>query len=274
MTQHAAFSWTAGLAVVAIGLWLAVLQPARDDARVTFLDVGQGLAVLIEDDGQRVLFDTGPPDGSVVLALPSEVGNLDAVIVSHSDTDHAGGLAVVLDRLPVSALLAEDRTLAVLRDELPQAKAARPIDIGDRIHLSERTTIEVLSPPSTLRSPAHGSDNDGALVVLVTIGDRRVLVTADIEAAAEQWLIEADVDLRADVVLVPHHGSKTSSTPAFLEAIAPGAAVVSVGAGNPHGHPAEEVVARYEGVPLYRTDEDGNVTVTSDGERLWVRSER
>lgn len=274
LAQHGAFSWTAGLAVVAIGLWLAVLQPTREDARVTFLDVGQGLAVLIEDGGTSVLFDAGPPDGSVVLALPSEVGDLDAVIVSHTDADHAGGLVPVLGRLSVGALLAEERTGSALRAELPEARAIRPLDIGDRIHLSERTTIEVLSPPTVSRGAAHESDNDGSLVVLVTIGERRILVTADIEEAAESWLLETGTSLQADVLLVPHQGSKTSSTPAFLDAVAPAAAVLSVGAGNSYGHPAEEVIARYEGVPLFRTDEDGTVTVTSDGEQLWIRTAR
>ena len=273
-SHRTAFGWSAGLAVVAVGLWLSLLQPASSDARVTFLDVGHGLAVLIEDGDQRVLFDTGPPDGKVVLALPADVGDLDAVLISHSDADHAGGLALVLERFPVGALLADERTIEDLRGRLPEAAAGRVLDIGDRLQLSERTTIEVLSPPVVARGRAHDSDNDGSMVILVTIGERRILITADIEAAAEAWLVERGVALGADVLLIPHQGSKTSSTPAFLEAVAPGAAVLSAGVGNPYGHPAEEVMARYLGIPVFRTDQQGNITVTSDGERLWIRSER
>lgn len=266
--------WSAGLAVVAIGLWLSVLQPAGPDARVTFLDVGHGLAVLIEDGGQRVLLDTGPPDGSVLLSLPSKVTDLDAILVSHADSDHAGGLVPLLDRMPVEALLADGRTLEDLGGRLPLADFAGRLDIGDRIYLSERTMIEVLSPPAVTRGRTHDSDNDGSMVIRVTIGERSVLVTADIESAAEGWLIESGVDLEADVLLIPHHGSKTSSTAAFVEAVGPRAAVLSASATNRYGHPAPEVMDRYEGVPVFRTDEQGNVTVTSDGEGLWISTER
>ena len=145
--RHTSFRWSVGLAVVAFGLWIAALQPAPSEARVTFLDVGHGLAVLIEDGDQRVLFDTGPPDGPLVLALPRGVSGLDAVLISHSDADHAGGLAPLLERLPVSALLADARTIEDLRARLPEAAAAYRFDIGDRIQLTDRTAIEVLSPP-------------------------------------------------------------------------------------------------------------------------------
>jgi len=273
-TAGTSFGWAAGLAVVAIGLWLSVLQPPSSDARVTFLDVGHGLAVLIEDDGQRVLFDTGPPDGSVALTLPPDVGRLDAVLISHTDADHAGGLATVLDRYPTDALLADARTLENLRARLPAAATGRELDIGDRLQLSDRTTIEVLAPPVASRTRAFDSDNDGSMVILVTIGTRRILVTADIEAAAETWLVESGLDLEADVLLIPHQGSKTSSTPAFLEAVYPAAAVLSASATNPFGHPADEVMERYLGIPVFRTDQDGSVTVSSDGERLWIRTER
>ena len=268
------FGWSVGFAVVAIGLWIAVLQPAPPGARVTFLDIGHGLAVLIEDGEQRVLFDTGPPDGSVLLALPSEVTDLDAILISHTDNDHAGGLAPILDRMPVTAPLADAHTIEDLRAGLPEAAAGRPFDIGDRIQLTDRTTIEVLSPPVANRGRAHESDNDGSMVIRITVGDRRILVTADIEAAAEAWLVDSGIDLQADVLLIPHQGSKTSSTPAFLEAVAPAAAVLSAGAANPYGHPAEEVMARYAGVPVFRTDQQGNVTVTTDGDQLWIRTDR
>lgn len=275
-TAGTSFAWSAGLAVVAIGLWLSVLQLPSNDARVTFLDVGHGLAVLVEDDGHRVLFDTGPPDGSVALALPPEVGRLDAVLLSHADADHVGGLATVLDRFPPDTLLADIDTIEDVRRRLPAATtvAGTAFDIGDRIRLSDRTTIEVLSPPVASRASAHDSDNDGSMVILITVGAKRILVTADIEAAAETWLLESGIDLEADVLLIPHQGSKTSSGPAFLDAVSPSAAVLSASATNPYGHPADEVMARYLGIPVFRTDEHGNVTVSSDGERLWIRTQR
>lgn len=271
-TAGTSFGWAAGLAVVAIGLWLAVLQPPSNDARVTFLDVGHGLAVLIEDGGQRVLFDTGPPDGAVALALPPEVGRLDAVLLSHTDLDHVGGLATVIDRFPPATLLAATDTLEEIARRLPAAQSVQtqPFDIGDRIHLTDRTTMEALSPPVAAGTHTLDSDNDGSMVILITVGNRRILVTADIEEPAEQWLVDSGHNLAADVLLIPHQGSKTSSTPAFLEAVSPAAAILSASATNPYGHPAEEVMARYEGIPIFRTDHHGNVTVSSDGDRLWI----
>ena len=272
---NTSMAWSAGLAVVAIGLWLSVLQPAPSEARITFLDVGHGLAVLIEDGGHRVLFDTGPPDGSVALVLPPNVGRLDAVLLSHADADHAGGLATVLDRFPPDTLLAATDTLEDIERQLPAAASlARPLDIGDRIHLTPRTTIEVLSPPLATRTTAHDSDNNGSLVILVTVGARRILVTADIEASAEQWLLDSGVTLQADVLLIPHQGSKTSSAQPFLDAVAPAAAILSASATNPFGHPAEEVMARYAHIPVFRTDHHGTITVSTDGTRLWIKAER
>ena len=271
--RRSGFAWTVGLAATAVGLWLLVVQSPDDGARVTVLDVGQGVAVLVEDRGQTVLIDTGSPDGVVVSALPARIGRLDAVVLSHSDADHAGGLATLLERVGVGVLLAGERTLADLASESAALPSGSPLDIGDQLRLSERTTIEVLSPPVATAGRVHQSDNNGSLVLLVTIGDRRILVTADIEQPAEQWLVESGRDLSADVLLVPHHGSKSSSSPAFIAAVDPLVAVIPVG-GNAYGHPAEEVLARYSGVSLYRTDEDGSVVLTSDGVRLWVRSGR
>ncbi len=263
---------TLALATLACGAWLAVLAPVDRAATLTVLDVGQGLAVLVRDGGRSVLFDTGPPDGTVMQALP-RVGlgrRLDAIVISHSDADHSGGAAAILRRLDVGALLASRQTLDAL------GLAGRPIDIGDRIRLDARTTLDVISPPLVTGADEHATVNDEALVLLVTVGERRFLLAADIEAPAEDWLVRSGEDLHADVIVVPHHGSRTSSTPPFLAAVDPALAVISVGAHNTFGHPAPEVVTRYEaaGVRVDRTDQEGDVTVRTDGERLWVRTAR
>src|SRR5262249_53897064 len=131
----------------------------------------------------------------------------------------------------------------------------------------------VLAPPVEARDARLASDNDSALVLLVRVGDVRILLPADIEAAGEAWLTGSGQDVHADAIVVPHHGSATASPPRFLEAVRPSIAVISVGARNSYGHPAPAIVERYAGTPLYRTDESGNVTLRSDGSRLWVAPE-
>ena len=255
------------LGIVAVGLWAAALAPGERLASVTVLDVGQGLAVLVRDGGASVLVDAGPPDGAVVRALPrADAGrSLDVVVITHANADHAGGLTPLLERFDIGRVLSGS-----------PATAGERIDIGDRITLSDRTTIEVLAPPAATARRAHTSENDRSLVLLVTIGERRILLTADIEAGAEDWLVQSGLDVRADAIVVPHHGSRSSSSRALLDAVQPRVAVISLSAANPYGHPHPEVVARYEasGVLLLRTDEDGDVTLRSDGERLWVDSGR
>ncbi|MCK9494285.1 MAG: DNA internalization-related competence protein ComEC/Rec2 [Dehalococcoidia bacterium] len=260
---------TTGLAVVAAGLWWGALTPTEDLPRVTVLDVGQGLAVLAEDGDATLLIDTGPLDGAILAALGrAGVSAIDAVVLTHHDLDHTGGLGWLTDRMDVGAVYAEASTT-------DQYEGAASLDIGDRLDVG-RITVEVLAPPVATRSRALASDNDGSLVLMVKVGERRILVTGDIEAAGESWLVASGMDLRADVLVVPHHGSNTSSTAAFIQAVSPAVAVIPVGP-NTYGHPHPDVLARYEAdetVEVYRTDEDGAVTFRSNGDTLWVSTAR
>lgn len=265
----AGLTLTAGLTVVAGGLWLAALAPRPPLAAVTVLDVGQGLAVLVRDGGSAVLVDAGPPDGAAVAALArAGQGALDAVVLTHDDRDHTGGLDAIARRVGAGRVLTSSAVPA------PPGRTVERIDIGDRVRVGARTTIEVLSPPVATAPRALAGDNDRGLVLLVTIGERRILLPADIEAPAERWLATSGEDVRADVLVVPHHGSQSSSTAALLAAVDPAVAVISVGARNAYRHPHPDVLARYADVPLYRTDRDGDVTLRSDGVRLWVAPAR
>ncbi|MEI6665380.1 MAG: DNA internalization-related competence protein ComEC/Rec2 [Chloroflexota bacterium] len=258
---------TIALAIVAVVLWLLVLTPVDDLASVTVLDVGQGLAVLVRDGGSSVLVDAGPPDGAVLAAL-ARAGQrtlLDALVLTHNDTDHTGGTTEVLRRIGAQHVLAAPRVSAKL------APGLEAIDIGDRITLSPRVSIEVLAPAAHTTPATLDSDNNLGLVLMVEVGGRRILLPADIEAPTEQWLTANGTRLHADVIVVPHHGSTTSSMPAFLHAVAPSIAVISVGARNSYGHPAPAVLERYASTPVHRTDQVGDVTLRTDGQHLWVR---
>lgn len=263
---------TIGLAVIAGGLWWGALGPPEALPRVAVLDVGQGLAVLVQDGDATLLIDTGPRDGAVLAALGREgVTDLDAIVLTHDDLDHTGGLEPILDRIPVGAVYAEASTVREYADRHPTA----PIDIGDRLTVG-RVTIEVVGPPAATRDHRLASDNDGSLVLVVHLGDRRILVTGDIEASAEAWLVGSGLDLGADVLVVPHHGSNTSSTAPFIRAVAPAVAIIPVGTNN-YGHPHPDVLDRYAldpAISVIRTDEAGTVTFRGDGDRLWMRTRR
>ncbi|MSQ42347.1 MAG: ComEC/Rec2 family competence protein [Dehalococcoidia bacterium] len=216
----------------------AGLSPSAPAGRLTltaWLAVATGglwLAVLVRDGAGAVLIDAGPADGAVVAALGrAGQGSLAALVLTHDDRDHTGGIDAITRRVGATRLLTSRDVLA------PAGGSAGHIDIGDRIHLSARTTIEVLAPSVLTIPRTLASDNDRGLVLLVTIGKRRILLPADIEAAAERWLTTSGQDVRADVLVVPRHGSISSSTASFLAAVDPAVAVISVGGATPTGTP-------------------------------------
>ncbi|MEX2446840.1 MAG: ComEC/Rec2 family competence protein, partial [Dehalococcoidia bacterium] len=170
---------TVALAAVAGGLWVIVLTAPSTLASVTVLDVGHGLAVLVQHEGDAVLIDTGPSDGAVLRALPvaDATRALDLIVLTHGDADHAGGLTSVVRRLSVGGVVAGGDTLGSRR----LADAAE-IDIGDRVEVGSGVTVDVLGPPVEARPATLQSANDQSLVLMVTMGDRRVLLPADIEA--------------------------------------------------------------------------------------------
>ncbi|MEA3376731.1 MAG: hypothetical protein U9R72_11120, partial [Chloroflexota bacterium] len=145
-------------------------------------------------------------------------------------------------------------------------------EAGLQIELDEGLRLEVLHPGPELL--AGEGFNDNSLVTRLTYGDVSMLLTGDIQARAEGRLLAAGVPLTSTVLKVAHHGSCGATTDAFLRAVDPQCAVVSVGADNDFGHPCHAVLERLRGRPLYRTDEHGTVTVVTDGTRLWVETER
>jgi competence protein ComEC len=288
--QHAPPLWTAlagaigvlwllsprGVPARMLGLaWLAPLfvvvppPPAPGTFRVTVLDVGQGLAVLVQTHAHALLYDTGPrfndsaDAGNRIIApmlRASGIRALDALVVSHQDSDHSGGALSLLQTVPVGWLdssLAEQNAIVVA--QRARGAAARRCIAGTRWR-RDGVEFAILYPFDSTYLEPRIKTNDLSCVLRVSGAGGSVLLTGDIEARAESALLARDAGaLRADLLIVPHHGSRTSSTPAFIAAVRPAVAVYTPGYRNRFGHPRPEIVARYAaaGIRAYRTDYDG-----------------
>jgi competence protein ComEC len=258
------------------------------------LDVGQGDSIFAAFPGGRtMLIDGGGLPGSEWVGAyrsGTDVGEevvspylwsrglkrLDVVALTHADHDHVDGLYSVLENFSVRELwVGSDDPRPAFQRLLAEARS-RGVAI---IHQSRGAEFNwqgaegsVLWPPAN--EPVGKIANDSSLVLRLSDGQTHFLLTGDIEKQTEEELVAEGVPLASDFLKVPHHGSRTSSTQEFLAAVAPRVAVVSVGAANPFGHPAPEIVERYEhdGIRLLRTDRDGAVTALTGGQNLSVHA--
>jgi competence protein ComEC len=295
--QHAPPAWCAALAMAGAA-WLlaprgvpgracapflmapafAVLPPAPapGSAWVTALDVGQGLAVVVRTAQRTLLYDAGPafgPDadsgGRIVLPALRAAGApaLDLMILTHEDADHIGGALTVLESVEVRALVSSLPAAHPLNTLVPSPGRCAA---GMRWHW-DGVAFEFLHPgPDAPRARS----NDQSCVLRVAAGGGSILLTGDVERAAERQLVERRP--RADVMLVPHHGSRTSSSAELIAAVAPRWAVVTAGYRSRFGHPSADVLARYRdaGVALFRTDLDGAVHIALEPDGPRVTGER
>ncbi len=251
-------------------LWPPLERPAEGGFEVVAADVGQGTAVLVRTRRHLLLYDAGPQYGSqtdagqrVLLPLlrARAERRVHHLVLSHGDADHIGGAASLLDAWPVGAASSSLGPAHPLRTRLPQHRAC---EAGQR-WVWDGVTFEVLHPPATdHQRPLKTNAVSCVLRVASADGRRSLLLTGDIEAAQEAALVQRlgagpQSALASTVLLVPHHGSRTSSTAAFLDAVAPQLAVVQAAYRSRFGHPAPDVVQRYEarGITLLRSDRCG-----------------
>ncbi|MFC5403129.1 ComEC/Rec2 family competence protein [Cohnella soli] len=258
-----------------------VLQPpAKGKLSVYFLDIGQGDSTYIKTAaGDDILIDGGKNDaGARVVEYLKQLGvdDLEIVIATHPDSDHIGGLDTVIKSFNVKAVYAPkvSHTTDSFKDFLLAVKqAGRTIkEAKAGVQLPLQGTEAVFVGPAK----SYGDDlNDWSAVVHLSYGTTSFLFTGDAEKKSEKDMIETGAKLKADVLKVGHHGSVSSTSEAFLQAVAPTYAVISVGR-NSYGHPAETVLNRLEnqGVSVFRTDTDGTVTIVSDGKKLQLRKVR
>ncbi|MGE5676240.1 MAG: DNA internalization-related competence protein ComEC/Rec2 [Mycobacterium leprae] len=283
------------LVALTCAVWQQVSAGPPDLLKVTFLDVGQGDAILIEAPHRyTMLVDAGPtlpPDPEkgwegfdageqvVVPFLKAEgISHLDYLVVTHSDRDHAGGSESVLRQVSVGALLEggtegyEEIERAAERYRVP---VSRPV-AGEEMRLGSEVMLEILNPAPDALLRRVADTNNNCLALRVRYRTVSMLLACDMEALAEKELLVDGTDLQADLLKVAHHGAGQSSGIDFLRAVQPRVAVLSVGNGNAYGHPHKGTLQRLAeiGAEVYRTDQHGSITVRTDGLRVTISSTR
>ncbi len=287
-----------GLSVVAIWVWDAAFHERGRLLEVVTLDVGQGDAAVVRfPDNRTMLIDGGIRrtyyDEKKQEMTDYDVGEriiepyldyhgirkLDAVVLTHPDLDHGGGLGYILENFEVSRLLGisemplDSQTNQRLRAIAEAHDIPYAFPYAGEIALTPTATLRLLHPIDAASTDLLDADkNDDSLVIKLSYGEVDVLFTGDIGEAAETRLIASGQDLRSEILKVPHHGSRTSSSAPFLDAVQPRCAIFSLGAGNRYQFPHPEVVARYEGrgCRLWRTDVSAAITLRTDGIRCWI----
>ena len=248
-------------------------ENSETELNVHFLDVGQGDAVLISCDDAYMLIDAGDNDkGTLVQNYLNKQGveHLDYIIGTHPDADHIGGMDVILYKFDCGTVMMPEVTndTATYRDVIDTMKEkgyqnTAPV-VGDSYSLGS-AQFTILGPTDT-----YEDTNNNSIVLLLTHGDNKFLFVGDAEEKAEEDILAEGVSVKADVLKVGHHGSRTASSEAFLQAVEPTYAVISCGQDNSYGHPHAETLntLRSMGVKVFRTDEQGTVTATSDGHEI------
>ena len=240
---------------------------------VTWLNVGQGDAAVIQSGGQTMLIDGGKPEkSSYIYAWLQQHGlsYLDVIVATHVDADHIGGLPGALNYASVGTAYCPvttgtTETFQSFVKYLAQRGKQITVPTAGETFMLGGAQVQILGP---LHSAEDSNDN--SIVLKVSFGATSFLFTGDAERAEEQDLLNAGVNLQSTVLKVGHHGSDTSTSYPFLRAVAPQYAVISVGAGNSYGHPTEAVLSRLRdaGVTTFRTDMQGEITAISDGQTV------
>ena len=290
-----------GLVVLSIWIWDTAWRERGRLLEVTFLDVGQGDAAFLRfPDDKTMLVDGGANSSRIEVneaGITRQVGydhgertldpflchegifGLDLLLLSHPDNDHGGGFAHILREFRVKRMLGvphQDLSKSTHRilHQIVHAKGI-PHELGyaGTIDLTSTARLELLHPFDAASTDLYDKDvNNDSLVLKLTYGDVRILFTGDIGRKVELDLIESRVDLAAEIIKVPHHGSKTSSSAEFLDVVRPQYAIFSLGQRNRYRFPSEAVVERYRerGCRILRTDQLGAVRLLTDGRRCWI----
>ena len=242
----------------------------KAQGRAVVLDVGQGDAIYVRTpDGQDLLIDSGPKNGRVVeqlrAQLPRGDNQIEMVISTHFDADHSGGMVDVLNAFEVLRVVTNGvaPTTKTGREflETVSAKNAELLTLARGQQLKGRGWLaDIIWPASDYQT---SDTNAASLVLRLLTAKQCLLLTGDLPDAAEKELLNRATPLSCQALKVGHHGSKTSSTTSFLNAVNPSRALISVGAKNQYGHPTQEALGRLEasGATIHRTDQEGSISV-------------
>ena len=253
------------------------LQDISGTVKVHFIDVGQGDSILIQSGKECMLVDAGTNEtGTEVVRYLKSLGisRLAYLIGTHPHEDHIGGLDDVIHSFDIGTVIMPDvshttRTYEDVLDALidKDLKVTKPVP-GTVYHLGE-ASFTILSPTEEVeqQAAAAGDLNNLSVGLRLTFGANAFVMCGDAETLSEEAIVESGLTLKADVLKLGHHGSSTSTCDSFLQAVSPSIAVVSCGKDNSYGHPHRETMDKLaaEGITVYRTDEQGTLTATSDG---------
>ena len=246
------------------------------ELQVHFIDVGQGASqLIIGSSGKTILIDAGnnnQEEEIVAYLRKNSIQKIDILVGTHPDADHIGGLDAVIDNFEIGKIYMpkvqsntktfEDVLLAIQRKGLKISTAKA----GVSLDWEPDAKVQMIAPVRE-----YNDDNDMSAVIKLTFGEISFLFTGDAESKSEHDMINSKADLKSDVLLVAHHGSKSSTTEAFLDAVQPSYGVIQVGENN-YGHPAPEILERLNkrGVKVYRNDLHGDIVFVTDGKNIKV----
>ncbi|MDR1540895.1 MAG: MBL fold metallo-hydrolase [Clostridiales bacterium] len=251
-----------------------------DVLTVTFIDIGQGDSELIQLGDSAVLIDSGEYEKrNVVINTLESLGvkKLDLVIATHPHADHMGSMSAIIDHFEIERIMMPNAVATTVAfEKMLQSiqnkglKIDRPI-AGTDVQAGE-ITLHIFAP----NSEKYSDVNNYSIIAKLEHGNVSFLFTGDAEALSEKEVLAKEFDASADVLKLGHHGSSSSTSPDFLAAVGPKLAVISCGAGNTYGHPHRETMAKMNegGIELYRTDLSGTITMKTDGEEIYVSTEK
>jgi len=253
--------------------------------KVIFLDIGQGDSILINTpQGKNILIDGGP-DNTVIQKLgkylPFYDKDIDIMILTHPHDDHVVGLVEVLRRYKVKEIYytgvihTSPSYLNWLEEIKKEGATLNLVDHPFNLDLEEDLTFKFLFPTESFLDKRVDNLNNTSIINQLVYKNKTFLFTGDAEIELEEELINGDLDLESNILKVCHHGSKTSSSREFLEAVQPEIVIISVGQNNKFGHPSYRTIKNLQkiGAQIYRTDRDGDVVIKSDGENIVISNQ-